>query len=321
MSKWSAVGGDKALADVAPEEIRNIYDETLGVPPAGPYLASVKRFHKGETGPNSKNPGTPKIVLLVEIAEPAKTKKATYNGYGIWSHQYVVTDENAGRVNQLLLALLDNTSLTAAKKKAVLQAFHSGNVVVDDKTDRITKIGTWTVPEDMVIGISTRKEKFGGNDVLGIQSVMPASQRPAPKAVEEDVEDDDEDVEPDEEELEDDEEETDEEEVEEDAEDEGNPEEDRLAELLELGRAAMRPIAKELEIRVLKSMSDEDLANAIVDVEFAAAEEAADDEEDDEDDEPEPEPPAKRGRPAAKAASPARPAAKRRSAKDDEPPF
>lgn len=339
MSKW-VIGGNAANAEVEPEAPRNYYDESLGCPPAGPYLVNVKRFHKGETGKNAQNPGEPKIVLLVEIAEPPRTKKARYNGYGIWSHQYVVRDDNAGRINQLLKALLGSTNLTAAKQKAVLKAFWSNQIVVDDKTGRITKIGTWVLPEDITIGASTRKEKnLAGDDALTISSVMPAGDMPARKEeVAEDIDpdeddEDDEDAE-DVEEDDDEAEEEDDEEAEEDEEAEGFDEEARLAELIEMGRSALLKLYKELTGDTkTKSKSDEDLANAIVDAEVAALEEGDEEEteeeeaEEEEAEEEEPEPPAKPARraAAAKPAPKARAAATRRKGKaatdDDEPPF
>jgi hypothetical protein len=88
-----------------------------------------------------------------------------------------------------------------------------------------------------------------------------------------------------------------------------------------MDRAALRAEAKALEVRVLKSMSDDDLRDALREAGWAAD----DAEEAEEEDEPEPEPvkrPARRG--AATTAPKGRAAEKRRKGTanpDDEPPF
>jgi len=383
MPKWSVDAVDKNLADVDPDSVDNMYDPAIGLPPKGPYLCAVRFIKVGVTGEKSNSPGDAKIWVKAEISEPAGTVKAKYNGYELHKHQNVAMASEAGRVNQILLALLDNTKLTAAKKKAVLAAFHARQVVVDDK-DNITKIGTWTLPDNMKIGIVTRGDTDqNGDKSLGVGSFMPASQ--APKGIpadEAEVDEEDDDNEPEEGEEDPDEEvaarqeelegytlaklktlakslkikvprgadeETlinlildeefppeDEEEPEEDeAEDESEEDEDEADEedeeadeegdaLDDMDRAALRVEAKALEIRVLKSMSDDDLRNALREAgwEGEPAEEA-----EEEDEEPEPEPPAKPARRGAASPAPkGRAAEKRRKGggdpgSDDEPPF
>ena len=383
MPKWSVDAVDKNLADVDPDSVDNMYDPAIGLPPKGPYLCAVRFIKVGVTGEKSNSPGDAKIWVKAEISEPAGTVKAKYNGYELHKHQNVAMASEAGRVNQILLALLDNTKLTAAKKKAVLAAFHARQVVVDDK-DNITKIGTWTLPDNMKIGIVTRGDTDqNGDKSLGVGSFMPASQ--APKGIpadEAEVDEEDDDNEPEEGEEDPDEEvaarqeelegytlaklktlakslkikvprgadeETlinlildeefppeDEEEPEEDeAEDESEEDEDEADEedeeadeegdaLDDMDRAALRVEAKALEIRVLKSMSDDDLRNALREAgwEGEPAEEA-----EEEDEEPEPEPPAKPARRGAASPAPkGRAAEKRRKGggdpgSDDEQPF
>ena len=334
MPKWDAVGFGADNAEVEPDETYSTYDEaTNGVPPKGVYRFVAKRLKADETGPNSANPGSPKVVMVLEINEPKGTNKAKFNGYGIWLHR-PVDPEYASRVNQMLLALLGGTKLTDAKKKAVLKAFWNGTVVIDDEKF-IKKIGTWNIPDAIDVAGSTREETYEGSKRLAISQLLSIADAPAPVAADEDEDDDAADEYEEEDDATDEEEEDDEEEPE----DEESAEDARFDELMELGRAAMRPIAKELGIKVLKSMSDEDLANAIVDAEIAAGkfdaadeepedEEEEEPEEDEEDEEDEPEPPAPTsrrrapsGRGAAKPAAKTRPAAKRRAADDDEPPF
>lgn len=92
-------------------------DATLGytgpVPPAGPYHGILKRLELTKTGPNSKNPGTPMLKILVEIQE--KGDKAKYNGYGIWNNQ-MVTKKSAVFANQFLDALAGGNE---SKAKAI----------------------------------------------------------------------------------------------------------------------------------------------------------------------------------------------------------
>jgi hypothetical protein len=90
----------------------------------------------------------------------------------------------------------------------------------------------------------------------------------------------------------------------------------------DLNRNELKKVIAEegLEIKVTRGMADDDIRAAIRE---ALADE---DEEDEDEEEPEPEPepakPSRRGRPAARQSSAARPAAKRRRGKaGDEPPF
>jgi hypothetical protein len=91
----------------------------------------------------------------------------------------------------------------------------------------------------------------------------------------------------------------------------------------DLNRTELKKVITEegLDVKVTRGMSDDDIRAAI-------REALPEDEEDEEDEEPEPEPepakPARRGRPAARQSSAARPAAKRRRGKagdSSEPPF
>jgi len=372
MPTWGAVGLGKENAEVEPEEGFASYDETLGVPPRSPYLCLVKQIKKTETGSDSKEPGTPMVKLILEIAEPRGTKKALYNGYPFFVYR-VVNSDWAGRVNQMLKAFLGNTKLTDAKKKAILEAFWDGKVVYDKDTDLITKIGTWTIPETLLVGVTTRKEKYEGDDRLTVQDLMspadapkgaPANNAPADED-EEEVEDAPEGEEEDEEVAERQEElakmtvaklkvvakglgakladykalekddlvnfildlefpiEDEPEEVEEEEADEDEEEADEETEddgLDEMSRTELKAHIKTegLDIRVTTKKSDDDLRAEIRALDVEPDEEEEESEEDEA--EPEPAKPVRRGT-TARAASPARAAAKRRTGGKDQAPF
>lgn len=352
MPKWAALGSiDTAgAADVDPDTIDNIYDEAdLGVPPKGVYLSNLKRLQ----GTESKA-GDPMLKMVLEFAEPKGSKKAKFNGYSIWNYQ-ISTKERASGVNGLLHALLDGK--TPAQRKKIIDQYWAKNVIVDED-GFIKKIGTWNVPESIMVGVNTAEEnssEYGQRLHVAWNGIMPASDRPASKATPE-PEDDDEP-------------ETDDE-----------PAEDvdaREEELSGLGLAELRKLAKGLGVT---GKGKDGLIEAILDAEFADdepededededEEEEADEpegdefdemdravlkkyntaeglgikvttkmsdddlrdairaalpddeEEEEEDEEDEPEPAPARGRARATAAAPTRAAAKRRQGAGDEPPF
>lgn len=337
MPKWNAVGFGAKNADVDPESIGSIYDEaSVGVPPRGVYRFVLKRLQATETGPNSNNPGTPMMKMVCEILEPKGTKKAKYNGYGIWFYR-TVEEENANRVNQFLMSLMAGTKLTAAKKKTVLKAFWEGNVVTETvgANDFITKIGTWTLPKDGIeVAANTQPDSYNSEKRLAISSLIPITDAPAPvPADEDDVDEEDlEDEESDE--FEEEDEETEDEEAEEDeeeADEEDDPAAAREEELAGYDRKNLVAAAKVHKLKTVK-VSDDDLIAAILDIEFPedeeepeddeeeleedeAEEDEAEEDDEEEDEEEEPEPPAKpaarRTRAAAKPAAKAAPAARK----------
>lgn len=262
MPKWEALGdvADKSLADIDPDTIDNIYDEAeLGVPPKGPYLFNLKRLQ----GVESKA-GDPMLKCVLELAEPKGTKKARYNGYSIWFYQ-LSTKERAGGVNGLLHALLDGKPL--AQRKKIIEAYWSGNVVLDEQKF-VKKIGTWIVPESVLIGANTKLEnstEYGERLTVAFNGIMPASDRPASKATA-DVEEDD-------------------------VEEEGDEDEEvqaRQDELTEMTTAKLKAEAKKAGVTVKRGMTDNELIEAILDVEFPIEDESEDeaDDEPEEDDEP-----------------------------------
>jgi hypothetical protein len=294
MPVFGAVSKVGDFSGVEPDSVPNMYDEaTHGIPPKGPYLCEVIRLHAGLTGDQSKEPGSPKLVLGVSIAEPKGTKKAKYNGYAMWRHM-TVNEGFAGRINAMLQALMQNSKAfagdsAAAKKKraAVINAFWNdpkGIQVegdVKEGTTRITKIGTWVVPEDMLVGVNARNGKDrDGEPILDIGSTIPFTDAPKGQpADEEDLED-----ETDEEESEDD---TDEEP------EEGDEEVDARAEELDgYTLAKLKTTAKGAGLTAadIKGLDKAGLVEAILDAEFPAEDEPEpdeDEEEDEEEDEPE----------------------------------
>src|SRR5689334_17357093 len=193
MPVFGAVSKVGDFSGVEPDNVPNMYDEaTHGLPPKGPYLCEVIRLHAGLTGEQSQNPGSPKLVLGVSIAEPKGTKKAKYNGYAMWRHM-TIGEGFAGRINALLQALMANSKAfagdtAAAKKKraAVINAFWNDPKAIQvegdpkEGTTRITKIGTWVVPEDgMLLGVNARPGKDrDGEQILEIGNTMPFTDAP-----------------------------------------------------------------------------------------------------------------------------------------------
>lgn len=282
MPVFGAVSKVGDFSGVEPDSVPNMYDEaTHGIPPKGPYLCEVIRLHAGLTGEQSKDPGSPKLVLGVSIAEPKGTKKAKYNGYAMWRHM-TINEGFAGRINALLQALMANSKAfagdtAAAKKKraAVINAFWNDpkgiQVEGDPKegTTRITKIGTWVVPEDgMLLGVNARSGKDrDGEPILEIGNTMPFTDAPKGQpADEEDLED-----------------ETDAEEEDTEESEEGDEEVDARAEELDgYTLAKLKTTAKGagLSVADIKGLDKAGLIDAILDAEFPTEDE--DEPEDDE---------------------------------------
>ncbi|MBK8246370.1 MAG: hypothetical protein IPK85_03085 [Gemmatimonadetes bacterium] len=134
----------------------------------------------------------------------------------------------------------------------------------------VKKIGTWTVPESILIGANTRHEndaQYGERLAVAFNGIMPASDRPASKVA--DVEEDDDEVDEDEDAAD---------------ESEGDEVEARQEELEGMTLAKLKAAAKELGITIKRGSTAEDIIEAILDVEFPedADEEAEDEPEEDE---------------------------------------
>lgn len=249
------------------------YDGPL--PPKGIYRCVIKGL-KMKTNKNKDY----MISGPAEIDEPASSPKAKYNGYTIW-FQLNVTKQGAGYVNNFLDAL-------GFSRKA----FWDSNVVVDDEAPpNITKIGTKRVTPNMVVKINAKVEpaKGGYEEKLavngsgflpadaGSRPTTAAKSRPAPDDPFEDDEESNDEATPEEDaELDGEEEEEEEDDPEgEEEEDEDYDPKARKAELLQYERKDLRPLARELGVRVLKSDSDEALVDKIVAAELALPAELA----------------------------------------------
>lgn len=291
------VAGSAASANTESDTGTPMYDASRGLPDAGPYRAKVRYMRVGETGQNSQEPGTPKVIFMFETSEPDGTKKAKFNGYPSWEH-IPATDQQSGRLNAVLDALFSGKTKSQVAK--VKKDFWASNISYDDQTQNVTKIGTMAVPEDAEVGINLRKDR-GGNGYdpsMRIASIYGASKLPEPVA----ADDEDEYEEPDTEESE-----------EEDTEEEGDEMDERTEELEAMKIAELRAVAKELGLKTLKkdaaTLVEEILAEE--DEPDEEDEEEPDDEEDEEEEE-EPEPPKRTKRTPARRA---------KKGDDSEPPF
>lgn len=357
MARWKPVGDiSKEYANAAPEEPRQVYDEAEnGVPKPGPYLANLRRLQLTES-----QAGNDMFKMLFEIAEPNGSKKVKYNGYPIWFNR-VISQEWAGAVNQLLFAMLDGKP-PATRKKIVeafwaknVQVDDAGMVtkIGTFAVPETIKVGISTQPDSY-----NGQDKLKVASVMPASN----RPKPAATDDVDDVDDEDDETDEldDEEvgaradelnamklaelravareaglnvanlkgkaalvdailEVEFAGEDEPEDDAEEDEEDE--PEGDEYD---DLNRNELKKVIAEegLEIKVTRGMADDDIRAAIR--EALADEDEEDEDEPEEEEEPEPEPakPARRGRPAARQSSAARPAAKRRRGKaGDEPPF
>ncbi len=282
------------------------------IPPKGTYNCMLRRL--SIKGPN-KN-GDDMFNYVVEIAEPKDSPKAKFNGCSQWGQQNI-SEEGAGYVNAMLVAVGGD------KGEEVKKAFWTKGARVGPKDngqkEPVLAIGPLKVPEagiPVVVSAAPGKHWSTGEQEWQVKSFL---KRKASASVEEPDEDDEEYEEA----------ETDEVEVEE-VEGEDDEFKARETELEELDRTALKAIAKPLEIRILKSMTDNDIIDAILDAEFPEEEATAEseEEEDELEEEPEPEPepepaPRRRRAPAAAKKEPVKTGARRSRAKadDDEPPF
>jgi hypothetical protein len=357
MGRWKPVGEiSKEYANAAPEEPRQVYDEAEnGVPRPGPYMANLRRLQLTES-----QAGNDMFKMLFEIAEPNGSKKVKYNGYPIWFNR-VISQEWAGAVNQLLFAMLDGKP-PATRKKIVeafwaknVQVDDAGMVtkIGTFAVPETIKVGISTQADSY-----NGQDRLKVASVMPASN----RPKPAASEDVDDVDDEDDDLEADEEaaggyteaelnamklaelralaresglnvanlkgkaalvdailDAEENEDEDDED-AEEDEEADDEPEGDEYD---DLNRNELKKVIAEegLDIKVTRGMADDDIRAAIRE---ALGVEDEDEPEEEEEPEPEPEPakPSRRGRPAARQSSAARPAARRRRGKaGDEPPF
>ena len=173
------------------------------VPPAGVYKAVVKQLQfKAQTTDTTKQ----KVVAIIEFLTPKGTPGAEYNGYAIFNHMAIPdsmeednSDLKVGKINRLLDAISGDKKLRSA--------FWGGGTVLDDKGEKILKIGTKVasgkdfkgfpvvVSAKNEIYVKTTKDENGEfqkesirtlrvNDIYPANHQMPSS---APVAAEDDV--------------------------------------------------------------------------------------------------------------------------------------
>lgn len=252
------------------------------MPKPGVYNATLKQARM-----RISQAGNPYFNLMWELGPDAnKAEKNAFIGCPVW--QRVVPGEaeiQQIRVAQLLIAV-------CGKQKA--------NVVHDEVQDggKISKIGGKDpvgTHAKLVISRRTYNDEIQPevDDILPWPKdeefpTGPAEAADADEDEEEETESEDSDEEDEEDEdAEDDEESEDEDDDEDEEEEEEDDDEDdaaynaRKSELEAMDRAALKKVAKSLEIRVLKSMDEEDLREAILESEFPG-----DDDEEETDGEP-----------------------------------
>lgn len=126
----------KIGSDAAKVEATAGFSQYVGeVPPPGVYKASVKNLQIKE----SKS-GKTMLVAIIEFAAPKGSDAAKFNGYAIFDRLVIpesMSEEYAdlavGRINRLLDAISGDQKLRTA--------FWGGHAVLDDKGEKVLKIG------------------------------------------------------------------------------------------------------------------------------------------------------------------------------------
>ena len=106
------------------------------VPPAGVYKAVIKSL---QIKPLSSDKDRQKVLAIYEFSVPKGAPNAEYNGYAIFDHltlpesiEEEYADLKIGKINRLLDAI----------DPKLRQAFWGGAAIMDDKGEKILKIGT-----------------------------------------------------------------------------------------------------------------------------------------------------------------------------------
>jgi hypothetical protein len=259
--------------------------------PVGMVKGLLKNLHVVP----SKSSDNSILKFFVEVREPKGSKLAAHNGQTIWGQQ-TITHAGAGFVNGMLQGI-------GVSQKDITVFWGAGPMVEKaDATGRekLMKIGTFVVdPAGIPVAVNViRKPASTGEDgkeypeKMEVGSFLLPGQGTVMPTADSDEEDDDvedaittpaaeDDEEEDDVPAADDEEEDDEEE----GDDPFDARTDELEALKKAGdRPALRSIAKGHEIQVFKSMSNDDIINAILGAEFpesAGSGPAEDDEEED----------------------------------------
>ncbi len=219
--------------------------------------------------------GNPYFNILFEFGNQNKEEKQAYKNFPLWDK--IVpgdSDIQKERVAKFLHAVSgkDPSNVNVA-------------VTHDEVTDggNVTKIGGKD-PVGTRCRVTVNRSSYNGEPIVELRDLFPWPKDEAWPQGDADVEDEDVEVE-DEDVVEEEEPEEEEEEEEVEAEEEEEEEEDdgefeaRTAELEALDRTQTKAILKGLdpEFKMLKKHSDEDLRNAILDIEFPTSEEDGDD--------------------------------------------
>lgn len=254
--------GDKSAATLAKEEGAQYYNGET--PPKGIYTGKLKRL--AVSGPNRSDDFM--FNGFIEIDEPKKSPKSQYNGYGI-RFNLNISDQGAGYVNQFLDAISGGN----AKLRS---AFWARGVDLDGPkgadTGPVLKIGGLLATPDnkITVTVNTRMNEYpkgSGDWSLQVGQFLLANTNSSAEDEGEEDEGEEDEAAEDDEQYEDGDGEDGDGEEDEEGEEEGEEtydEEGRRVELGDLGRTELIKIAKELGIKALKSMSEDDYIDKIV---------------------------------------------------------
>lgn len=128
-------------------------------PPAGVYAAKVKSLGIRPTKKGDKT----MITAVIEFEAPKNDENAKYNGFAIF-HRLVIPesmdeewiDLKVGQINRLLDAISGDEKLRTV--------FWGGNAVMDDKGEKIVKLGKFTIGgkgfKGLPVVVSARNENY-----------------------------------------------------------------------------------------------------------------------------------------------------------------
>lgn len=129
----------KVGAEAAKVEAVEGFSKYAGeTPPAGVYKAVVKQL---QIKALTSDPTKQKVVAIIEWFAPKGTPEEKYNGYAVFDHltlpesmEEEYADLKIGKINRLLDAISGDQKLRSA--------FWGGSTVLDDKGEKILRIGT-----------------------------------------------------------------------------------------------------------------------------------------------------------------------------------
>ncbi|WAA19695.1 hypothetical protein SEA_DALILPOP_68 [Gordonia phage Dalilpop] len=166
----------KIGAEAAKVEATAGFSQYVGeVPPRGIYRAKVRNLSIKPNKAKDKD----LLVAVVEFDAPKDDPVSKYNGYAIFERIVIpesMGDENAdlfvGRINRLLDAIAGDTSLRSK--------FWGGDAIMDDKGEKILKIGNLVVSgkkfKGLPVVVSARDDNYkrksrGGDGKVKVENV------------------------------------------------------------------------------------------------------------------------------------------------------